>query len=58
MRNKEDILTTIRTVCKGVLTNMSFSSLAAAIPLQSSRKCVYAYILPVRYIWTAHFLRL
>ena len=29
------ILTTIQTVCKCVLTNMSFSSLAAAIPLQS-----------------------
>ena len=29
------ILTTIRAVCKCVLTNMSFSSLAAAIPLQS-----------------------
>ena len=36
------ILTTIRAVCKCVLTNMSFSSRAAAIPLQSSRKFVYA----------------
>ena len=35
---KVDILTTIRAVCKCVLINMSFSSLAAAIPLQSSRK--------------------
>ena len=35
------ILTTIRAVCKCVLTNMSFSSRAAAIPLQSSRKFVY-----------------
>ena len=30
-----DILTTIRAVRKCVLTNMSFSSLAASIPLQS-----------------------
>ena len=28
------------------------------IPLQSSRNFVYALILPVGYIWTAHFLRL
>ena len=35
-------LTTIRAVCKCVLTNMSVSCLAAAIPLQSSRKVVYA----------------
>ena len=34
------ILTTIRAVCKCVLTHMSFSSLASAIPLQSSRKFV------------------
>ena len=37
---------------------MSFSSRAFVIPLQSARKFVYALILPVRYIWTADFLRL
>ena len=31
---------------------------AFVIPLQSSRKFVYAYILPVRNVWTARFLRL
>ena len=36
------IITTIRAVCKCVLTNMSFSSLAAAIPFQSSRKFVFS----------------
>ena len=32
---RQTCITTIRSVCKCVLTNMSFSSLAAAIPLQS-----------------------
>ena len=36
------ILTTIRAVCKCVLTTMSFSIPAVAVPLQSSRKFVYA----------------
>ena len=39
---EEIILTTIRAVCKCVLTNMSFSSRAAGIPLQSLHTFVHA----------------